>query len=138
MEVGAQKLYTDASAKARDPGSKKLLKELAADEAKHKAYFEAALKDPKVIGAKGSMGKVMDLKISNPLRDEPLGNNATYQETLIFAAKSEQTAHDFYSVLSKAYSNDPISKIWAEFAEMEASHKLKLEKEYDDVVLRDN
>jgi rubrerythrin len=138
MERGAQDLYTDTSSKARDPGSKQLLKELASDEAKHRAYFEAALKDPKVIGARGTSGKVMDLKISDPLREVQLSPNATYQETLIFAAKSEQTAHDFYSALAKAYSSSPIGKVWAEFADMEAGHKLRLEKEYDDVVLKEN
>ncbi len=138
MEKGAQELYTEASKKARDLGSKQLLKELASDEAKHRAYFEAALKDPEVIGTREASGKVMDLKISDPLKEVQLNPSATYQETLIFAAKSEQTAHDFYSALSKAYSSSPIGKVWAEFAEMEAGHKLRLEKEYDDVVLKEN
>lgn len=141
METGAYNLYTETSKKIKDPGSKQLLKELAADEAKHKAYFETALKNPKKVmnEAKGDdLKKVIDLHISDPLKEVPLSPDASYQDTLIFAAKSEQTAVDFYTALSNAYSAHPLGKMWADFAKMEQGHKLKLEKEYDDVVLADN
>jgi rubrerythrin len=141
METGAYNLYTETSKNVKNPGSKQLLKELAGDEAKHKAYFETALKDPKKVmnEAKGDdLKKVMDLHISDPLKVAPLSADASYQDTLIFAAKSEQTAVDFYTALSKAYSAHPLGKMWADFAKMEQGHKLKIEKEYDDVVLADN
>ncbi len=141
METGAYNLYTETSKNVKNPGSKQLLKELAGDESKHKAYFEMALKDPKKVmnEAKGSdLKKVMDLHISDPLKVAPLSTDASYQDTLIFAAKSEQTAVDFYTALSKAYSAHPLGKMWADFAKMEQGHKLKIEKEYDDVVLADN
>ena len=138
METGAYNLYTGIAKKVKDPGSKQLLKELAGDEAKHREYFETALKDPMKVMNEGKiadMKKVIDLKVSDPLKDEPLSPDATYQDTLIFAAKSEQTAVDFYTALSKAYSAHPLGKMWADFARMEQGHKLKLEEEYDDVVL---
>jgi rubrerythrin len=140
METGAYDLYSSMSKKVKDLGSKQLLEELAEDEAKHREYFESALKDPKAMnGSKISdIKRVMDLKISDPLKEAPLSKDATYQEVLIFAAKSEQSAVDFYTALSKAYSIHPLAKIWADFARMEQGHKLKIEKEYDDVVLKDN
>jgi rubrerythrin len=141
METGAYNLYTETSKKVKDSGSKQLLKELAADEAKHKAYFETALKEPKKVinEAKGNeLKNVIDLRISDPLKQAPLSSDASYQDTLIFAAKSEQIAVDFYTALSKAYSAHTLGKMWADFAKMEQGHKLKLEKEYDDVVLADN
>ena len=141
METGAYNLYTDTAKKAKNPGSKKLLKELAADEAKHREYFEAALKDPKKVMSEAKIGdlkKVMDLHVSDPLKSAPLSHDASYQDTLIFAAKSEQIAVDFYTALSKAYVAHPLGKTWADFARMEQGHKLKIEKEYDDVVLADN
>ncbi len=141
METGAYDLYTKTAKKVKDPGSKKLLTEIAGDEKKHREYFEAALKDPtKVLNAAkgGDAKKVMDLKISDPLKEAALGSDATYQDTLIFAAKSEQIAVDFYTALAKAYADHPLGKMWADFAKMEQGHKLKLEKEYDDVVLKDN
>jgi rubrerythrin len=141
METGAYNLYSNMAKKAKNPGSKKLLQELAGDEKKHKEYFEAALKDPKKVmseGKSGDLKKVMDLKVSDPLKEEGLSADASYQDTLIFAAKSEQTAVEFYSALAKAYSAHPLGKMWGDFARMEQGHKLKLEKEYDDVVLADN
>ncbi len=141
METGAYNLYTQTAKKGKNPGSRKLLQELAADEAKHREYFETALKDPKKVmneAKAGDLKKVVNLKVSDPLKDAPLGADATYQDTLIFAAKSEQTAVDFYTALSKVYSAHPLGKMWAEFARMEQGHKLKIEKEYDDVVLKDN
>ncbi|MDP2901326.1 MAG: ferritin family protein [Candidatus Bathyarchaeota archaeon] len=141
METGAYNLYTGTAKKVKNPGSKKLLQELAADEAKHREYFETALKDPKKVLSEGRIGdlkRVMDLRISDPLKDAPLSPDASYQDTLIFAAKSEQTAVDFYTALSKAYSAHPLGTMWGDFAKMEQGHKLKIEKEYDDVVLADN
>ncbi len=140
MEIGAYNLYTDAAKKVKDPGSKKLLTEIAGDEKKHREYFESALKDPAKVmkEPKEDLKIVLDLKISDPLKQTQLSEDATYQDTLIFAAKSEQIAVDFYTALSKAYSGHPLSKMWVDFARMEQGHKLKLEKEYDDVVLKDN
>ncbi len=141
METGAYNLYTSTAKTVKDPGSKKLLTEIAADEKKHREYFEAALKDPKKVlnsARGGDFKKVMNLKVSDPLKEAPLSEDATYQDTLIFAAKSEQTAIEFYTALSKAYADHPLGKMWSDFARMEQGHKLKLEKEYDDVVLKDN
>jgi rubrerythrin len=141
METGAYNLYSETSRKVKDPGSKQLLKELAAEETKHRDYFEMALREPEKVmneAKGGDLKKVMDLHISDPLKEAPLSLDASYQDTLIFAAKSEQTAVDFYMALSKAYSAHPLGKMWAEFAKMEQGHKLKIEKEYDDVVLAEN
>jgi rubrerythrin len=141
METGAYNLYSETAKKVKNPGSKQLLQELSADEAKHREYFETALKDPKKVMNEAKVGdlkKVVDLRISDPLKNAPLSPDVSYQDTLIFAAKNEQTAVDFYTALSKAYSAHPLGKMWAEFARMEQGHKLKIEKEYDDVVLADN
>ena len=142
MEEGAFRLYTDAQVKVNNPGSKQLLKELAADEAKHREYFVNALKDPRKVMDASNMAdlkrKVVDLKVSDPLRQEPLNPDASYQDILIFAAKSEKLAYEFYSALAKEFHALPVGKMWATFAQMELGHKQRIEKEYDDVVLKDN
>jgi rubrerythrin len=142
MEEGAYELYTYAQKKVKDPGSKQMLKELAGDELMHKEYFTKALKDPsKVIEA----SKIQDLKkvvkklgVTDPLTEPDLKLDATYQEILVFAAKSEKLAYEFYSALAKQYQGHLLSKTWESFAQMELGHKTKLEKEYEDVILRDN
>jgi rubrerythrin len=141
LEEGAFRLYTDAQRKVGNPGSKQLLKELAADEAKHREYFVNALKDPsKVMDASNmaDLKKVVDLKVSDPLRQEPLNPDASYQDILIFAAKSEKLAYEFYSALAKEFNAHPVGEMWATFAQMELGHKQRIEKEYDDVVLKEN
>ena len=142
MEQGAMKLYTDAQKMVKNPGSKQLLKELAGDETKHAEYFEKALKDPKKVMDSAKMTDltrvVQDLGVADPLKGEPLSKDATYQDILIFAAKSEKIANEFYLSLAKQYNGHPLAKMWDEFAKMEAGHKLKLEREYDEVVLHDN
>ena len=142
MEEGAYTLYKDAEKKVAAPGSKQMLKELAADELMHKEYFEKALKEPKKVL---DTSKIQDLKklvkdlgVTDPLKEADLKPDATYQEILIFAAKSEKLAYEFYSALAIQFQGHPLSNTWNNFAQMELGHKLKLEKEYEDVVLRDN
>jgi hypothetical protein len=81
---------------------------------------------------------VQDLGVSDPLKGEPLSKDATYPDILIFAAKSEKTANEFYMALAGQYRGHPLARMWEDFAKMEAGHKLKLEKEYDFVVLAIN
>ncbi|MBN1683240.1 ferritin family protein [Candidatus Bathyarchaeota archaeon] len=142
MEEGAYQLYTNTGKKVVSPGSKQMLKELAADELMHKEYFEKALKDPKKVL---DTSKIQDLKklvkdlgVTDPLKEADLKSDATYQEILIFAAKSEKLAYEFYSALAKQFKGHPLSAMWDNFAQMELGHKLKLEKEYEDVILKDN
>jgi rubrerythrin len=142
LEEGAYNLYTDAQRKVKDPGSKQLLKELAADEAKHREYFINALKDPRKVMDPSNVADlkrtVVDLRVSDPLRQEPLNPDASYQDILIFAAKSEKLAYEFYSALANEFKVHPLGRTLATFAQMELGHKLRIEKEYDDVVLKDN
>ena len=142
LETGAYNLYTNAQKKVNRPGSVQLLKELASDEARHRQYFVDALKDPRKVMDPSNRADlkrtVSDLKVSDPLRLEPLSQDASYQDILIFAAKSEKLAYEFYTALGKEFNAHPVGKMWEKFAQMELGHKLKVEKEYDEVVLREN
>jgi len=142
MEEGAYQLYTNAQKLVKDPGSKQMLKELASDELTHKEYFVKALRDPIKVMNKINQDDVKktvkDLGVTDPLKDESLNSDATYQEVLLFAIKSEKKANEFYKALSLVFIGNPIATIWDSFALQEAGHKLRLEREYDDVIFRDN
>jgi rubrerythrin len=141
MEEGAYNLYSNASKMVKSSGSKQMLKELAQDELKHMEYFEKALKDPSkvVADAQTALKKtIKDLGVTDPLKEPELSPDATYQEVLLYAIKSEKSANTFYLSLSKEFSGNNIAKVWENFAQQEAGHKQKLEKEYDDVILADN
>jgi rubrerythrin len=141
MEEGAYHLYMNASKIVTSSGSKQMLVELAQDEQKHMEYFSKALKDPlKVVAdAQTALKKtIKNLGITDPLKEPSLSPDASYQEVLLYAIKSEQTANTFYLSLAKEFQGNSIANVWESFAKQEAGHKQKLEKEYDDVILADN
>jgi len=136
MEEGAIKLYSETAEKVKNPGSKQLLRELAEDEKKHRAYFQRALDNPQMtVNIGGIKTEIADLKVTDNLIETPLSPDAGYQDILIFAAKSEKTASDFYISLAEQFRDHELGKMWASFAQQELAHKQKIEKEYDDVVL---
>jgi len=136
MEEGAIKLYTETAEKVKNPGSKQLLKELAEDEKMHKAYFQRALENPQMTVTIGGINaEIADLKVTDNLIETSLSPDSQYQDILIFAAKSEKKALDFYTALATKFKNHELGKMWDSFAQQELAHKLKIEKEYDDVVL---
>ena len=136
MEEESIQLYTDAQDKVVNPGSKQFLKELVAEEEKHRSNILAAKEDPSKIEEIGSLSApVQDLKISDGLVATTLSPEASYQEILIYAAKREKETHDFYMQLARGYRESQVGKMFAAFAQEELRHKYLLEKEYDDVIL---
>ena len=137
MEEQSIKIYTSAQNKASNPSSEVLLKELVKEEEKHKSKILTAIRDPEKVKEIGSLGtKIYDLKIVDYLKDVDLAPDADYQQILIYAGKREKETHDLYMGLAKKYRNKQIGKMFAQLAEEELKHKYKLEKEYDDVVLK--
>ena len=135
-EQEAVEMYSDLAARAQSPSGKILFKELADMERGHKTklekldmgYFSSQdLKQPE------------DLKIADYLVDVELTPEATYQDIVLFAAKREKAAFDLYTDLARIYTTIPaIKKIFDVLAQEEAYHKLKLEREYDEVVYKED
>ena len=135
-EQEAVELYGDLAERAQSPSGKILFKELADMERGHKTklekldmgYFSSQdLKQPE------------DLKIADYLVDVELTPDATYQDIVLFAAKREKAAFDLYTDLARIYITIPaIKKIFDVLAQEEAYHKLKLEREYDEVVYKED
>lgn len=135
-EQEAIDLYSDLAGRAQSPSGKILFKELADMERGHRtrlerldmAYFSSQeVKPPE------------DLKIADYLVDVELTTESTYQDILLFAAKREKAAFDLYTDLGRIYVTIPdIKKIFEVLAQEEAYHKLKLEREYDEVVYKED
>jgi len=137
MEEQSIRIYTSAQNKVSNPSSEVLLKELVKEEEKHKSKILMAIKDPEKVKEIGSLEtKIYDLKIVDYLKDVDLAPDADYQQILIYAGKREKETHDLYMGLAKKYRNKQIGKMFAQLAQEELKHKYKLEKEYDDVVLK--
>lgn len=141
MEEGNFRLYSDAQEEVSDPGARQLLKELAEDVLWHEEHMKSVYDGLLgVVSDKrgNNVERVMDLGVTDSLRAEPLGRNDTYQDVLIFAARREKIGYDFFSMQAGGVKDDSQRRIWEDLAALKLVQKLKIESEYDDVVLRDN
>jgi len=134
-EKEAAALYAKLARQTKVPGAKLMFRELSDMEKGHQAKLErldlAYFKSRK-------LAPVEDLKISDYLVDVSLSPDSSYQDILLFAAKRERAAFDLYSDLAGVYVSTPqIKKIFEVLAQEEATHKLKLEREYDDIVYQE-
>lgn len=138
MEEQSIRLYTSARERAVDPGSRLFLGELVGEEERHRMSILQAMEDPEKIEEIGSLDdEIPDLKIVDGLVDATLSPEADYQQILIFAAKREKEAHDFYAELAERYRESQIGAMLARLAREELRHKNRLEREYDDIVLKE-
>jgi len=133
-EEDAIRSYGEMAEQTNMPGLKKLLTDLQSEEKNHKKMLEnidqEKLKSHEV-------KKTPDLKITDHLLDEKMEPDMNFQELLIYAAKKEQRAADLYSELAAQTANEELKKTFEFMVQQEKSHKLKLEKEYEDHVLEE-
>jgi len=134
-EEEAADSYGEMSGNAKIPGLKQMLLELQAEEIKHKQLLED-LTPQRVAHLK--IKPVTDLKISDYLVEEALDEDMTFQDLLIYAAKKEKRAAELYTELAESADDPDLVKMFLFMAEQEKSHKLKLEKEYDEHVLEED
>jgi rubrerythrin len=134
-EEEAIKAYGDMSEKTKVPGLKELLLELQGEEKNHRKLL---LNISQEQIASFERKDVIDLKISDYLTTEPPGEEMTFQDLLIFAAKKEQNAVDLYTSLRDRTENNELKRLFEFLITQEKSHKLKLEEEYEKQVLSDD
>jgi rubrerythrin len=127
QEIEAFTFYSAISDRAKDVNLKRLFKELAGEETKHKRTLEGYL-------TKGSekihFSESADYKVVDALPTPPLTPDLKPVEGLVIAIKKELEAMQIYTQLAKT-SVDPSQKsIFIELASMERGHKSKLEDIY--------
>ncbi len=131
-EEEAIEFYGSMIEKTRMPGLKELLSELRDEEKKHKKLLQN-INSERISNL--TIKNVQDLKISDYLVEEPTSPDMNFQDLLIFAAKKEKKAADLYSQLYDRADDPELKKLFDFLVQQEQTHKLKLEKEYDDHVL---
>jgi rubrerythrin len=124
--------YGKMSEKTQSPGLKELLLELQEEEKNHKRLLEG-ITDSKIESFE--IKEITDLKISDYLTEEAPAEKMTFQDLLIFAAKKEQEAVELYSNLEHNAQDEELKKLFQFLIQQEKTHKLKLEREYDDHIL---
>ena len=139
IEEESYRLYTMAQEKVNYPSSKELLKELAGEELKHKEKLSVLIKNKAKISKLGSQAKsIQDLKIVDSMKDVTLAEDADYQTILVYAAKREKSTHEYYKSLATVFKGTEAAELFSRLAKEELIHKNKIEREYDEYVLREN
>jgi rubrerythrin len=126
-EVEAFTFYNSISNKAKDNIIKKLFKDLADEETKHKHTLEGFLKR-----APGKMhfSESRDFKIGDTLPTPTLTLDLKPIDSIVIAIKKELEAMQMYTQLANSSLDEEQKNIFIELATMERSHKSKLEDIY--------
>jgi rubrerythrin len=138
-EIDAYTLYTNAAQMIETPHAQEILKDLAAQEVGHRNRLESLLKGNvfRVI-SKGQQQRVVDLKITDHLVEEPLAPDSDLQDILIVAGKRESASHDLYAALATVSEDGDTRKLFEFLANEELTHKHRVESLYDEIVYKEN
>jgi rubrerythrin len=132
-EVRSYNFYTDAAKLAKFSGAKDLFSDLAQQEVGHRKLLEK-LDMEKIAQAK--IEKVPDLMISDYMVDAEFNPDMSYADILRKAMKMEERALKLYNDMKEKNKDANLIKLFSFLANEEAKHKLRLEKIYDDEILR--
>ena len=132
-EIKSYNFYTNASQVAKYSGAKDLFSDLAQQEVGHRKMLEK-LDLKKIVQAK--IEKVPDLKISDYIVDAEFKPDMPYADILRIAIKMEERALKLYNNMNQSNQDENLKKLFTLLANEEAKHKLRLEKIYDDEILK--
>ena len=139
IEEQSYALYAMAQEKVDYQSSREFLKELAREELKHKEKLLAIMSNKKKIHELGSHSeKIQDLKIVDVMKETALSEDADYQKILIYAAKREKATYEYYNSLALGLEDTEIGVLFSKLARADLVHKNKLEREYDEYLLKEN
>ena len=130
-EQEAFDFYMDCSEKEVFSGSKKVLKEMAAEEQKHKMLLKKLGKDDLDL-SDYKFKWVPDIKRSDYMVEMTYEKGMDYPDLLRLAMKNEENALKLYNKLLDRSERDEFKKIFKMLCQEEAGHKLFFETLYDD------
>ena len=135
-EAEAVEMYSKMATEAQQPGAAVFLGEMADEEKEHERLLTEFIDTRDTSQLKFQV--VPDLKIAEYLKDVEPADDLSYQDTLVMAMKKEEGARDMYAMLADTNLDPEVQKLFTFLSQQEAKHKLKLEKEYDDVILSED
>ncbi len=137
-EEGTYLLYKNAAGNAKDPHAKTVLSNFADEELKHKQIIEnfsgENLEKLKEETVETSRRGITDFLNDT---DDILGDQPEFKEVLIFAAKREKKAYEFYSNMSENVDNKKIKKLFIWLSQEETKHKEDVESLFWEVMYRE-
>jgi len=126
-EIEAYTFYHGIAGKAKSPMLKDLFTELAGEEKKHREFLQGMLtKDI----AKMKFDASHDYKVGDNLPTPDLNVGMKPLEGLVVAIKKELQAMQMYTQLAKLAKDTETQFLFSQLANMERSHKARLEDIY--------
>ena len=132
-EIRAYDFYTSAGQVAKYSGAKELFSDLAKEEVGHRKLLEKL--DMEKI-AKVRIEPVPNLKISDYMADVGFKPDLSYADILRAAMKMEERSLKLYTDMKESNKDKDLNKVFTLLANEEAKHKLRLEKIYDEEILK--
>ncbi len=137
-EEGTYLLYKNAADNAKDPHAKTVLNKFADEELKHKQILENFSVE-KLEKLKAETVETSRQGITEFLNDtdDILGDQLEFKEVLVFAAKREKKAYEFYSNMSGNVENADLKKLFIWLAQEETKHQEDIEALFWEVMYRE-
>ena len=132
-EADAAAFYRMAADRS-DPGVRKTFEELAKEEEGHKKKLEGFdLKKIEQMELKETKG----LGLSEMMEDVPYSPDMSYADLLRMAIKNEEKSQKLYTSTSQIVTEPKLKKLLLILAQEESTHKERLEKIYDNEILKE-
>jgi rubrerythrin len=132
-EADAAAFYQMAADRS-NPGVKQAFQELAVQEEGHKKKLEQFdLKQMSQMKLKETKG----LGMSEIMEDVPYHSDMSYADLLRMAIKNEEKSQQLYTSTAQLVTEQNLKKLLLILAQEESAHKEKLEKIYDEDILKE-
>lgn len=132
-EAEAYDLYVTYGQLVKTPGLKKMFLELAEQEKRHREILEGIeIKDV----TRYELKKIPDLKIGDFVKEEEFSPDMDYASALRLAIKREEHSLKLYNHMASGTEQPELKKLFLALAQEESKHKLRLESEYDENILK--
>ncbi len=137
-ENGTFLLYKNMADKMTDLQTKSVLNNFAEEELKHKEMIEnfnaKMLEKLKLETVKTSRQGITEFLTDT---DEGLGEHPDFKDVLVYAAKREKKAYEFYCNMSEHVEDADLKKLFVWLAQEETKHKEDIEALFWDAMYRE-
>ncbi|GAX61839.1 hypothetical protein SCALIN_C28_0041 [Candidatus Scalindua japonica] len=137
-ENGTYMLYKNAADKMTDLQTKSVLNRFAEEELKHKQMLEdfnaETLEKLKIETVETSRQGITEFLTDT---DEGLGETPDFKAVLVYAAKREKKAYEFYRNMSEHVKDSDLKKLFTWLAQEETKHKEDIEALFWDIMYRE-
>ncbi len=136
-ETGSYLIYKNAANRAKDAQIKTTLSKFAEEELKHKQAIEdfniETLSSKEIEIEETSRQGISEYLTST---DEGINEDSDFNDILVYAAKREKKAFEFYSSMSKQVDDAGLKNLFVWLAQEESKHKEDIEALFWEVIYR--